>query len=81
MHFNLQELLMEADSLDELYNDFNVEEIDNIVKNLPLGKSPGPYGFNSGFLKKCSGVVSQDFYDLCVVFYNNSLCIRSINIS
>jgi hypothetical protein len=56
MHFNLEDLIQIADSLDELVQPILKEEIDNIVKNLLSGKSPGPddfniyYGKNAGIL-------------------------------
>jgi retron-type reverse transcriptase len=49
------------------------------VQNLPLGKSPGLDGFNTDFMMKCWTVIAQDFYDLCDAFYENNLCIQSIN--
>jgi hypothetical protein len=52
MHFNLSELIQEAEELEDLVNPFTTEEIDSIIKNLPLGKSPSPDGFNSDFMKK-----------------------------
>jgi hypothetical protein len=70
MHFNLSELIQEADKLEDLVNPFTTEETDSIIKNLPLGKSPGPDGFNSDFIKKCWGVIAKEFYDVCNGFYN-----------
>jgi hypothetical protein len=46
-----------VDNLDELVQPIMKEEIDNIVKNLPSGKSPGPDGFNTNFMKKCWGLL------------------------
>jgi hypothetical protein len=65
--------------LEDMDNNLSIEEIDNIVKNLPSGKSPGLNGFNTDFLKRCWGVISHDFYDLCDAFCNNTLHIQSIN--
>jgi hypothetical protein len=70
MHFNLSELIQEADKLEDLVTPFTTEETDSIIKNLPLGKSPGPDGFNSDFIKKCWGVIAKEFYDVCNGFYN-----------
>jgi hypothetical protein len=61
------------------YLPFSKEEIYDIVKNLPSGKSPGPDGFNTYFIKKCWIVISPDFYDLCEGFYNNNINLHSIN--
>jgi hypothetical protein len=49
--------------LEVLIRPFSTEEIDSIVHNLPLGKSPGPYGFNT-FLRRNAG---------------NNTCLQSIN--
>jgi hypothetical protein len=49
----LNELLQPVSDLEELHSPFSNEEIDSIVMNLPLGKSPDPDGFNTNFMKKC----------------------------
>jgi hypothetical protein len=79
IHFNLDNLLKEQEGLDKMVNPFCKEEIDSIIKDLPLGKSPGPDGFNTDFLKKCWPVLSNDFNELCEAFYNHEICIQSIN--
>jgi hypothetical protein len=79
IYFDLGSLIHRDDDLEDLAAPFSKEEIDNIVKNLPLGKSPGPDGFNTNFMKKYWTVIAQDFYDLCDAFYENNLCIQSIN--
>jgi hypothetical protein len=79
MHFDLNELIKEGIDMEVLQEHFAREEIDNIVKNLPSGKSSGPDGFNSHFLKKRWGVIAQDFYDMCSGFYDNNICLQSIN--
>jgi hypothetical protein len=53
MHFTLTDLLQPIADLDDLHSPFSDEEIDNIVMNLPSGKSPGSDGFNTYFMKKC----------------------------
>jgi retron-type reverse transcriptase len=58
---------------------FTKQEIDSIIKALPSDKSPGPDGFNTNFIKKCWHIISQDFYDLCEKFYQEDVCLRSIN--
>jgi hypothetical protein len=60
-----------------------MQEIDDIVDDLPHNKSPGPNGFNSQFLQKCWPIVKHDFYDLCTQFHQelesiNSCCITLI---
>jgi hypothetical protein len=55
------------------------EEINSIIARLPNGNAPGPDGFNTDFLKKCWPVISYDFYDLCKSFYEENVCMQSIN--
>jgi hypothetical protein len=75
MHFNFNELIQEANELEDLVNSFTTEKIDSIIKTLPLGKSPSPDGFNSDFMKKCWGVIAKEFYDVCNGFYNEEICL------
>jgi hypothetical protein len=79
MIFDLSMLLQPTDNLVALEEPFTTQEIDSIVKGLPSNKSPGPDGFNTDFLKKCWPTTAQDFYDLCNRFYNEEICMRSIN--
>lgn len=67
--------------LQSLEDPFSEEEIDGIVKTLPNFKSPGPDGFNNEFTKAAWSTIKHDFYNLCQDFYNNSVSLRSINMS
>ncbi|XP_066351661.1 uncharacterized protein [Miscanthus floridulus] len=58
---------------------FTTHEIDNIIKNLPNDKSPGPDGLSNEFLKAGWSVIREDFYNLCHAFHQGTLCLRSIN--
>lgn len=64
MLFNLEELLIRHENLDDLDSNFLKEEIDKVMKDLP-NESPGPDGFNNEFIKKCWPFIASDFYDLC----------------
>jgi hypothetical protein len=55
MYFKLDQLIQEVDGLESLDAPFSPLEIVNVVNNLPLGKSLGPDGFNSDFIKKVLG--------------------------
>jgi hypothetical protein len=81
MNIDLDSLLTPSGDLDWLQQNFLKEEIDRIVMNLPNNKSPGPDGFNGEFLKKCWSVIAQDFYDLCKDFFDDHICLKSINSS
>lgn len=57
---NFEQMLVNLDSLFPLGMDlssleepFDQQEVDKIIKQLPLHKSLGPDGFNNEFLKKC----------------------------
>lgn len=73
--------IQRVDNLNYLEQPFSHEEIDNVIRALPNEKSPEPDGFNNEFLKKSWPIIKQDFYSLCDAFYNNSVCLKSINSS
>jgi hypothetical protein len=79
MHFDLNSLLVPIENLEDLILPFSNDEIDGVVNNLKSDKSPGPDGFNTDFMKKCWPIIKQDFYDLCLGFYNHDICLQSIN--
>jgi hypothetical protein len=60
-------------NLEGLVVPFQHEEIDSIVKELKRGKSPGPYGFNSDFMKN----VGQSFKMISMTYALPSLIIIS----
>jgi hypothetical protein len=62
MLFDLPSLIQPIQVLDSLSSTFSKEEIDSIVKFMPLDKSPGPDGFNGLFLKKCLHIIMEDIY-------------------
>ena len=60
MHFDLQNLLADQinpDIFRDIEQPFSDEEINNVVKELPTDKSPGPDGFNNEFLKACWDII------------------------
>jgi hypothetical protein len=79
MYFDLSSLLNRVDNLDDLALPFSKDEIDDVIRGLPIGKSPGPDGFNTDFIKKYWPVISEDFNELCLAFYNKEICLQSIN--
>jgi hypothetical protein len=78
MNNNLEEIIQPVD-LAHLDAPFTREEIDNVVKDLPINKAPGPDGFNGKFLKKCWPIIKEDFYKLVDDFYNEKINLESIN--
>jgi hypothetical protein len=65
MLFDLQTFVLPTPGLEELSIPFTKEEIDAILKSMPIDKSPGPDGFNGQFLKSCWHIIKEDIYNLC----------------
>lgn len=82
-HYNIPQELLDLipthPDLGFLEESFTTEEIDDVIKDLPSNKSPGPNGFNTDFIKKCWSIIKKDFFDLCDQFYKGNLCLQSIN--
>jgi hypothetical protein len=51
MLFDLQHIIQPMPGLEELSVPFTTEEIDLVVKHMPVDKASGPDGFNGQFLK------------------------------
>jgi len=79
MHLDLAMLLEASSELGCLEDPFTEEEIDQVIQNLPIDKSPGPDGFNTDFIKKCWPIIKRNFYNLCHAFHSGNLCLQSIN--
>ena len=79
MLFDLDQLITPTEGLEELSVPFTTTEIDDVVRNLPVDKAPGPDGFNGQFLKTSWHIVKQDIYQLCFDFYEGNLNIEHIN--
>ena len=57
------------------------DEIDSVVKRMPIDKALGPDGFNRFFLKNCWQFIKGDFYSLCSDFYSGNPNLGCINTS
>jgi hypothetical protein len=51
MQFDLSTVISPTDGLEELSQPFTKAEIDEVIRLMPIDKSPGPNGFNGLFLK------------------------------
>jgi hypothetical protein len=79
MQFDLDDLLHNEVDLSPLEMSFSIPKIDNVVKNLPIDKSPGLDEFNNEFIKRCWSIIKQDFYNICFAFHSGEVCLQSIN--
>jgi hypothetical protein len=78
---HLHHLLPHSEHLQELEAPVSLSEIDDVVKNLPSDKSPGPDGFNAALLQHCWDIIAPDFYKLIFDFFEGRANIQSINYS
>lgn len=68
MRFNLSKLFRSQVDFDSLTTPFTHAEIDDVVKEMPADRAPGPDGFNGAFLKAGWPIIRTDFYQLCEEF-------------
>ena len=79
MKFNLANIIKKRNDLDQLTIPFSREEIDNVIKEMPADRAPGPNGFTGIILKTCWHIIKEDFYKLCDQFHAGTLNLESIN--
>jgi hypothetical protein len=81
MIFNIQELYPSQNSgiFDSLEVPFTEKEIEDVIKELPNDKSPGPDGFNNEFLKCSWPIIAADVKQLISDFYEGKINLESIN--
>ena len=81
MGFDLASLIAPVEGLDVLTEPFGKEEMDEVVKHMPVDKAPGPDGFNGLFFKRCWHIISADFYYLAHAFHEGTAVLDNINSS
>jgi hypothetical protein len=79
MEFDLSSLFSPIPGLEDLSIPFTKQEIDEVIKCMPVDKAPGPDGFNGLFLKKSWHIIKEDIYALCFSFYEGNMDLESIN--
>jgi hypothetical protein len=78
MLFHLPSLI-DSHIIDGLPDHYTHEDIDKVVKGMPMHKAPGPDGFNGEFYKKCWNIIKFDIYQLCDVFFQGTTSLQPIN--
>jgi hypothetical protein len=73
--------LVQNQYLQSIQGPFTKQDIDNVIKNMPSIKAPGPDGFNGVFFKKCWNIIKEDIYQLCFDFFNGRVELHAINSS
>jgi len=84
MHFDLDSLFgqrQDSTLFDNLELPFTEEEINDVVKDLPLDKSPGPDGFNNEFFKSCWDIIKGDVLKFIYDFHAGQISLESLNTS
>lgn len=81
MSFDLDSLVSIPENVDlsELTSPFLVSEIENIIKQMPSDKAPGPDGFNGVFIKRCWPIIKTDILRLFMDFFDNRVNLAPIN--
>ena len=72
MRYNLSNMLRSQVDFDSVTIPFTHKEIDDVVKDMPPDRAPGPDGFNGAFLKACWSTIKEDFYRLCDEFHSGT---------
>ena len=67
--FDLDDLIQPVDGLHELSAPFSDKEVESVIKEMPSDRAPGPDGFSGLFIKKCWGIIKDDFLALVRDFF------------
>ena len=79
MGLDLENLIQKVPGLNVLVKPFGKEEIEQVVKEMSVDKSPGPDGFNGLFFKKCWHLISNEFNTLVQDFHVERVHLENIN--
>ena len=62
MGFYFESLISKFDGLEVLSKLFSEDEVEEVIKHMPIDRAPGLDGFTGLFLKKCWPIICKDFY-------------------
>jgi hypothetical protein len=79
LQFQLDNTVPCCGNLDHLCLPFSLEEIENIILDLPSDKAQGPDGFSNLFFKRAWHIIREDFFKLCTDFFNHDVDLKSVN--
>jgi hypothetical protein len=79
MQFDLASLLTRVEGLEDLTTPFEQKEMDDVIKDMPSDRAPGPDGFNGLFVKRCWPIIQNEFYRLAQEFHDGTLNLQNIN--
>ena len=72
-------LIPRVQGLEVLTKPFEVKEIEQVIKEMPIDKAPGCDGFNGLFLEKCWHIISADFIRLVHEFHAGNAQLENLN--
>ena len=72
-------LIPRIQGLEVLTKPFHMNEIEKVIKEMPIDKAPRPYGFNGLFMKRCWPIISSDFIQLVNEFHAGTVILENLN--
>ena len=78
MKFNIKNIIKKVEGLDQLTTRFIWEEIDEVMKEMPVDQDPGLEGFSSGFYKTYWPIINEDLYAMCSQFFEGKLNVETL---
>ena len=66
---NLDMLGLPHLDLEHLENPFTAEEVEKVIKSMPMDKASGPDGFTGRFYATCWDIIKVDFMKVMDSFY------------
>jgi hypothetical protein len=68
MQYNLDDMVLNHEGLDQISAPFTKDETNNVVKQMPTDKAHGPDGFNGMFFKKFCMSLKKTYINSAIIF-------------